>query len=257
MKKPLSLAAVRAHWESEGAKDAMWGVLTDPDRAPDGWDPDAFFRTGEEDIALIYQQAQAVGLDLTPGNALDFGSGAGRLSQALAARNTTVTGVDVATSMASEATQRAAERGVDNVTFVVNVEPRLPFADGQFDLALTLIVLQHLPPKVARQFIGELVRVVRPGGTVIFQLPSHVEAGDPAASLQQRALSVTPDLVGDQIRSVRINRSGVRNHSMHGARPARVLNLVEQAGGDVVAIIKDEYAGKTWRSYRYFIRKLG
>jgi len=41
---------------------------------------------------------------------------------------------------------------------------RLPFADGQFDAALSRFVLQHLPDPSAA--VAEFVRVVRPGGLV-------------------------------------------------------------------------------------------
>ena len=45
----------------------------------------------------------------------------------------------------------------------------LPFADGEFDRVVAAEVLEHVPADI--QAIGELVRVLRPGGTIAVTVP--------------------------------------------------------------------------------------
>jgi ubiquinone/menaquinone biosynthesis C-methylase UbiE len=49
----------------------------------------------------------------------------------------------------------------------------LPFASGSFDLALASFVLEHVPDK--KQAMGELHRVVKPGGLVVAFVPNFAE----------------------------------------------------------------------------------
>jgi SAM-dependent methyltransferase len=39
--------------------------------------------------------------------------------------------------------------------------------DGEFDFALSFTVLQHLPDKMARATLAEMIRIVRPGGYLL------------------------------------------------------------------------------------------
>ena len=45
----------------------------------------------------------------------------------------------------------------------------LPFADGEFDRVVAAEVLEHIPADI--QAIGELARVLRPGGTIALTVP--------------------------------------------------------------------------------------
>ncbi len=47
---------------------------------------------------------------------------------------------------------------------------------GGFDLIYSSIVLQHIPEKYARAYIAEFIRVLRPGGIAVFQLPSKLRS---------------------------------------------------------------------------------
>jgi ubiquinone/menaquinone biosynthesis C-methylase UbiE len=73
---------------------------------------------------------------------------------------------------------RELNGNVEGVSFVVNVATDLSvFADGSFDFVYSNIVLQHVPDRRAiESYIGEFCRVLRPGGLLIFQLPSHIPA---------------------------------------------------------------------------------
>ena len=38
---------------------------------------------------------------------------------------------------------------------------------------MSFITLQHIPPDAVRSYLAEFVRILRPGGAMFFQLPSH------------------------------------------------------------------------------------
>ena len=99
---------------------------------------------------------------------LEAACGTGRFSRALAPKVERVSCCDYAGNMVRQAERKAA--GLDNLDFSVQDITALRFADGSFDAALAANVL-HLLPRPERA-VAELVRVVRPGGLLIF--PNYV-----------------------------------------------------------------------------------
>ena len=109
--------------------------------------------------------------------ALDSGTGTGALAFALSELVREVVGVDVDPELLDEARKRAGDQA--NVEFLEADATALPFADGDFDLAGSLRTLHHLPrPELA---VAELVRVTRPGGTLL--VVDQVAPIDPLAGL--------------------------------------------------------------------------
>lgn len=99
-----------------------------------------------------------------PGTVLDVGAGSGRLLAALAPHGWTVSGIDPSAPLIEVARERipeAAER-----LRVARAED-LPFADGSFDLVIVIAVLEYTDLDRA---VGELVRVLRPGGRAVVGL---------------------------------------------------------------------------------------
>ncbi len=106
------------------------------------------------------------GLALAPGTRiLDAGCGSGRNMVDLARRGT-VAGVE----LASSSLEVARARGVGDVRGGSLEEP-LPFADGVFDLAVALDVLEHLGDDALA--FTELARVVSPGGRLVVTVPQY------------------------------------------------------------------------------------
>src|SRR5207248_4370527 len=59
--------------------------------------------------------------------------------------------------------------------FVVNPANDLTlFPDDSFDLIYSSLVLQHMRPEYSLNYIKEFLRVLAPGGLLVFQIPSRL-----------------------------------------------------------------------------------
>jgi len=95
-------------------------------------------------------------LGLSPGErVLDMGCGAGRHAFEMYRRGADVIAFD------QDADELADIKEGDALS--------LPFADGEFDRIVAAEVLEHIPADIAA--IRELVRVLRPGGTIALTVP--------------------------------------------------------------------------------------
>src|SRR3954454_19384309 len=99
----MKLDELKRNWEALGEQDALWAILSVPEKRGGGWDLDAFFETGRREVADLMALAERLERPVARAAALDFGCGVGRVTQALAEHFETVTGVDVAESMVREA----------------------------------------------------------------------------------------------------------------------------------------------------------
>lgn len=107
---------------------------------------------------------------LQPGESvLDVGCGTGSLALAAAraARSTgRVFGVDASPEMVARAA-RKARKARRRVELEVAGAQALPFPGGRFDVVLSTLMLHHLPAPSRRECMGEIRRVLRPGGRVL------------------------------------------------------------------------------------------
>lgn len=228
------------HWNTLGDKDPLWAVLTEPGKSGRRWDPEQFLATGRIEIAELMTTLDGLDLTAARGAALDFGCGAGRLTQGLVdAGFEHVTGVDISQPMLSRAQE--LNRHGDRCTFLHNDAPTLPaMVTDSVDLVYCCRVLQHLPPPLAHGYLAEFFRVTRPGGVVVFQMPAR-----PAPGPVGVALRLLPAALLNRLR---------RGMEMHGSAPARVSSLVEAAGGRVDKVADDQAAGPRWVSHTYYCR---
>jgi SAM-dependent methyltransferase len=176
----VRLGALKRHWERLGRRDPFWAVLTDPSKRGGGWDREEFFRGGAKEIAAALWRAEQLGLRLSRRRALDFGCGVGRITQALADHFERCDGVDISTSMLEAA--RLHNRHPGRCTYHLNTAPDLRLFDAaSFSFVYSTLVLQHMEPQYSQAYIRELLRVLAPGGLLVFQLPSHRAAQEPSA----------------------------------------------------------------------------
>ena len=246
----MKLWQTRRHWEKFARTDPLWAVLTAPGKEGNRWALDEFFATGEHDIAAALAAIRSHYAALTHGRVLDFGCGVGRLTQALAREFDHATGVDIAADMIAHA--RRHNRHGDRVTYVHNPAADLAcFADGSFDLVLSLITLQHIAPEYSRRYLAEFVRVCAPGGVVYFQAPA-----EHLAVLKPSRRSLYPPTVAKKIWRL-LNRSFAVQPTMemHVLPREEVLAIIRAAHGEVLAIEECPKAGGDFVSYAYLVRK--
>jgi SAM-dependent methyltransferase len=247
----VDLNDVRTTWEVIGRDDPFWAVLSWEGTEHGNWDVERFFAEGEREVESFLTQARAVNASPAFGAALDFGCGVGRLARALAGHFDTVTGVDVSAPMIEQANRLVASEH-PNCRFVVNTEPWLPFAPASFDFVLTNIVLQHMPPSLARGYIREFLRVLRPGAIAILQVPAQ-STWKSTKPLVGPFINLLPPRGREEIYRRRRARDA-RDLPMHSIPRARVIRFIERAGGRVLACIDDGAGGPDWRSFHYIVR---
>lgn len=111
-----------------------------------------------------------------PATVLDVATGPAGVALQLADRtNATITGIDLSDDMLARGRRNviAAQRE-DRIQLVRGQGEQLPFADRSFDALTFTYLLRYVANPAAT--IGELARVVRPGGTMAsleFAVPSH------------------------------------------------------------------------------------
>ena len=126
---------------------------------------------------------------------LDVGCGTGTLTMAIHGRIAPgeVHGIDASPEMIAVAVGKAAKVGLD-IDFQVAVVEALPFPDDRFDLVTSSLMLHHLPDDLKRTALGEIRRVLKPGGRFV-AMDLAAESHSPLGHL----LSVTGHVRGDDI----------------------------------------------------------
>lgn len=107
---------------------------------------------------------------LQPGESVvDVGCGTGSLAIAAMRRvgpAGSVYGVDASAPMIARARNKARKAGVE-ASFEIGVAESLPFPDARFDVVLNTVMLHHLPKNAREQCVGEMRRVLKPGGRLL------------------------------------------------------------------------------------------
>ncbi|MBM0234970.1 NAD(P)/FAD-dependent oxidoreductase [Micromonospora sp. STR1_7] len=104
--------------------------------------------------------------DLSPGRALDVGSGEGADAVWLAERGWRVTAVDISATALARAAEHADAAGVgDRIEFAHADLRDKPPAESAYDLVSAQFM--HLPPAQRRELFARLAAAVTPGGTLL------------------------------------------------------------------------------------------
>ncbi|HKB58640.1 MAG TPA: methyltransferase domain-containing protein [Gallionellaceae bacterium] len=177
--------------------------------------------------------------DVKPGQAvLDVGTGTGVVAITARSAGATVSGLDLTPSLLAQARENAAVVGHRDIVWHEGDAEALPFHDGEFDVVLSQFGHMFAPrPEVA---IGEMLRVLKPGGLIAFAtwpgeqligrqfsinakyvppppgVPSPVQWGD---------VAVVRERLGERVARLHVER-GIMNAP---ALSARHLRLFQEA----------------------------
>jgi SAM-dependent methyltransferase len=245
-----SLRRHRQDWEELAQVDPLWSILTTREARGGRWQLDAFFASGEAEIDDALAAPAAAGRPRGHERALDFGCGVGRVTRALSDRFAECYGVDISSQMVELAQDMNAD--CPRCIFLLNDRADLSqFESDSFDLVYSTLVLQHLPlQSMALDYISEFLRIVRPDGLVLFQLPHRIPW--PYRLHLRRRLWVL------------LRAAGVGERALHGRlrlTPMRMIAVpepavrraVEAAGGKVDGVQRDTAGVLSIDSRRYAV----
>lgn len=168
---------VRDQWTQLGEDDPHWSVLSSPEFRKSNLTSARIAdlrRSGRREAGLIDDFEARAGVALTRGVCVELGAGVGRITRYLSERFEKVIAVDISPGNLELCAEYMAEEGAHNVEckLVSSFEDfdTLP----QYDVLFSVIVLQHNPPPIQKLILRSLFSRVRPGGGVLFQIPTHI-----------------------------------------------------------------------------------
>ncbi len=161
-----TLDSLKRDWESLAERDALHAILTDATKIGRRWNVAEFMATGTLEIEMLMRHLAGFGyFPRQDGAALDFGCGVGRLTQALGRFFDRCVGVDISQEMIRRA---QSLNKFPHCHYRVTSEIPLPFPAASFSFIYSNIVLQHIPRRLAKEYLREFVRLLAPGGFLVF-----------------------------------------------------------------------------------------
>ncbi|MBL7747081.1 MAG: class I SAM-dependent methyltransferase, partial [Chitinophagaceae bacterium] len=103
----------------------------------------------------------------------DIACGEGYGSYLLAAKAASVTGMDIDNTTINKAAQKYPK---DNLRFTQAAAEKIPAADAQFDMVVSIETLEHLADHDT--MIKEIKRVLKPGGLLVISTPDKKNYSD-------------------------------------------------------------------------------
>jgi SAM-dependent methyltransferase len=207
-----------------------------------------FYRFAQESMGdRGYKQSSGKGY-------LDFGCGWGRIGRFFLRDFSAddMVGVDIDPDMVAFCAGASLPGGFDTI---VNGQP-LPFADGHFRLVTAYSVFTHLPPHLFRAWLAELMRVLAPGGLLVFTVEpprflDFIEAADPnsengwhvaLSAYKDQLPRMRAELAQDGVAYLPSGGGAYRESDVYGDTTVTAKYVAKEAaphGGEVVRYIDD------------------
>jgi ubiquinone/menaquinone biosynthesis C-methylase UbiE len=195
-------------------------------------------------------------LGITPGlHVLDLGCGDGTTAFPMARRGAKVLGVDIASNLVKAGNRRAANEGLDNISFQEGDASKLSeLASHSFDVVVSIFGAMFAPRPL--DVAKELVRVTKPGGKIIM---GNWIPGDPTLVAQILKISssftppppegfVSPMLWGQESEVVaRFENAGIPKENISFKRDTYTFNA-DGTPSEFVARFKNYY-GPTMNAF--------
>jgi ubiquinone/menaquinone biosynthesis C-methylase UbiE len=253
---PTDLKNLQRTWDIFGKSDPMFAILYDLEKRRGKWDPQEFFESGCLEIQGIVDYLHALGVSLPKKTCLDFGCGMGRLTQAMAGHFDKSVGVDIAPSMIELAREHNTQG--ERCKFILNDVDNLEiFDDDSFNFVYSNKVLQHMKPEYSSRYLKEFLRVLKPGGVTVFQLPSEKskigEARSIRTAIRDTIRRTIPVPILELYRSKRYCSSAIMD--MYCTPREQVERIVTDSGAYIKDVIDDGGCGPAFVSLRYCVVK--
>ena len=105
---------------------------------------------------------------------------------------------------------------------------------------------KHMAPRLALSYLGEFLRVLTPGGLLVFQLPTH--------RLRPFRARLLGNFYQHLVRIVwPIVWPGRPLVEMYGISRRKVVAALNRSGGDVLDVRPMNSAGSDWETLRYAV----
>jgi len=159
---------------------------------------------------------------------LDVGCGTGGLALAMeqvVGPEGRVIGTDASAKMIAVAHSKALKNDID-VNFRVGLIESISFEDASFDLVTNSLVIHHLPDDLKTRGLGEIYRVLKPGGSIFIM-----------------DMESTPGTRWQRFSDLVINVHGGHRHMENNVK--KMTPLLENAG------FRDIETGRLDRQYAY------
>jgi SAM-dependent methyltransferase len=180
---------------------------------------------------------------------LDVGCGTGVVAITARRQGAKVTGLDLTPELLSRAKDHGGVAGYEDVRWQEGDAEALPYADGQFDVVLSQFGHMFAPrPEVATR---EMLRVLRPGGTIAFAtwppehaigrlftlVGKHSPPPPPGASPspQWGDVSIVRDRLGGAVRDLTFDRETMLVPAMS---PGHYRQMMERTAGPVLKLVQ-------------------
>ncbi|MBI2638630.1 methyltransferase domain-containing protein [Candidatus Peregrinibacteria bacterium] len=242
----MSLNFLQENWEKFAKSDPFWAVLTYSDKKGGKWKIDEFFKTGDEEIHQLIAEIGHHAKNRK--RALDFGCGVGRLTQALAQFFQEVIGVDIAPSMIRLANEH--NRYPKTCNFILNETNTLEcFPNDHFDFIYSNITLQHMRARYIKEYLKEFLRILKPAGLAVFQLPSHITTNSPIKKFKQWLRAHLPTPI------IKWWTRGKPWIDMNAIPKNEIIYFLKKNDALIIDVAKNNNADGYWQSFRYSFTK--
>jgi len=257
----MYLSKIQKKWDKNGIDHPFWELLTEQNKKNNKGDEfNRFFNEGIKEIEDIIKEIKLQKLKFKKELALDFGCGAGRCTQALTKYFKKVIGVDIAPSMIKHANN--FNKYPKKCKYYLNTKKDLSmFKDNKFDLIYSNQTLQHIQPKYVKKYLKEFIRIVKPNGVVIFQLPSGLNFDFKDKSFRYKINLVINYIVGQKIWNfiiLTLNKifSKKEKFEIYYISKANIIKILKKNKTKIIKIKENKLKRlPKWKSATYFLTK--
>jgi SAM-dependent methyltransferase len=233
------LDRISATWICLGQQRPHWSVLACDQFLPENiaGELEVFFGTGAYDLRVILAALARAGR--TPqqiGVFFEFGCGVGRLTSHIHKCFRRIVACDISSAHLAMARTVLAEHGIANVDLRQVTVSDFGISE-KYDLWFSRLVLQHNSPPLIAMILERALRMLRPSGLAIFQVPTYAPGYhfDVAEYLQ------TPIVTDD--------------FEMHALPQHAIFEIARCAGCSVLEVAEDGSTGPPWTSNVFVLEK--